>query len=218
MDMLNSNEYQRDFWKGEFGDSYIDRNNSIEEANRLYKERTGITVEEIFKKIFLDIDKNAKILELGCNIGLKLSLLQNLGFTDLTGVEINKKAYKIAKKNLPNVKFYNSSIEEFDPGQEKFDLVYTTGVLIHINPEALPEIMRKIISLSKKYIFDSENYSDKLTEVNYRGHQKTFWKQNFPQLFLKEDSNLEIIKQEKIYWKNEDLVDIVYLLKKHGDG
>jgi len=216
-DSLKMNEFQRDFWKGEFGNSYADRNISIEETNQLYKERTGITFEDVFKKIFSNIDKNAKILELGCNVGLKLSILQKLGFTNLTGVEINEKAFKIAKKNYPNIKFYNSSIEEFNSNGEQFDLVYTSGVLIHINPKALPEVIKKIISLSKEYIFDSEYYSDKLIEVNYRGHEETLWKQNFPQLFLNEDSKLKIIKQEKIYWKNEDLCDIIYLLKKNVD-
>ena len=216
-DSLKINEFQRDFWKGEFGNSYADRNISVEETNQLYKERTGITFEDVFKKIFSNIDKNAKILELGCNVGLKLSILQKLGFTNLTGVEINEKAFKIAKKNYPNIKFHNSSIEEFNSNGEQFDLVYTSGVLIHINPKALPEVIKKIISLSKEYIFDSEYYSDKLIEVNYRGHEETLWKQNFPQLFLNEDSKLKIIKQEKIYWKNEDLCDIIYLLKKNVD-
>jgi pseudaminic acid biosynthesis-associated methylase len=183
----------------------------------MYKERTGITFEDVFKKIFSNIDKNAKILELGCNVGLKLSILQKLGFTNLTGVEINEKAFKIAKKNYPNIKFHNSSIEEFNSNGEQFDLVYTSGVLIHINPKALPEIIKKIISLSKEYIFDSEYYSDKLVEVNYRGHEETLWKQNFPQLFLNQDSKLKIIKQEKIYWKTEDLCDIICLLKKSVD-
>jgi pseudaminic acid biosynthesis-associated methylase len=217
MDMMNSNEFQRDFWKGEFGNLYIDRNNSIEELNKKYKESTGYTVEDIFEKIFSDIDKNVKILELGCNIGLKLSILEKMGFKNLTGVEINEKAFKIAQQNCPKIKFHNSSIEEFDPGEEKFDVVYTNGVLIHINPKALPEIIKKIISLSKKYIFDSENYSDEITEVNYRGNKKTLWKQNFLQLFLDEDPNLKIIKQEKINYKNEDVSDIIYLLKKHED-
>ena len=216
-DSLKINEFQRDFWKGEFGNSYADRNISVEETNQMYKERTGITFEDVFKKIFSNIDKNAKILELGCNVGLKLSILQKLGFTNLTGVEINEKAFKIAKKNYPNIKFHNSSIEEFNSNGEQFDLVYTSGVLIHINPKALPEIIKKIISLSKEYIFDSEYYSDKLVEVNYRGHEETLWKQNFPQLFLNQDSKLKIIKQEKIYWKTEDLCDIIYLLKKNVD-
>jgi pseudaminic acid biosynthesis-associated methylase len=216
-DSLKINEFQRDFWKGEFGNSYADRNISVEETNQMYKERTGITFEDVFKKIFSNIDKNAKILELGCNVGLKLSILQKLGFTNLTGVEINEKAFKIAKKNYPNIKFHNSSIEEFNSNGEQFDLVYTSGVLIHINPKALPEIIKKIISLSKEYIFDSEYYSDKLVEVNYRGHEETLWKQNFPQLFLNQDSKLKIIKQEKIYWKTEDLCDIICLLKKSVD-
>ena len=36
-DSLKINEFQRDFWKGEFGNSYADRNISVEETNQLYK-------------------------------------------------------------------------------------------------------------------------------------------------------------------------------------
>lgn len=212
--MSNLNKFQREFWKGEFGDSYVDRNISVEETDAIYKERTGRTFEEIFRNLFSDIDKETKIIELGCNVGLKLTILEKLGFKNLTGVEINKKAYEVAKKTHPNIKFYNSSIEDFDPGNERFDLVYTSGVLIHIHPDAINEIISKIIRLSNKYIIDAEYFSEELVEVDYRGHEKTLWKQNFPKLFLNQDKNLQIIKEEKVFWKNENLTDIFYLMQK----
>lgn len=40
-----NSSHQRGFWKGEFGDSYVERNLKLEEANRAYKAQTGILIE-----------------------------------------------------------------------------------------------------------------------------------------------------------------------------
>jgi len=55
-----NNADQRAFWSGKFGDSYVDRNKSIEEVNESYADQTGITVEEIFQKFFKDVDKGSR--------------------------------------------------------------------------------------------------------------------------------------------------------------
>ena len=207
-DNQENNSLQRKFWEGEFGDSYVERNNSIEEANTIYKEMAGVTIEEIYANFFAGINKENKILELGCNI------LQNLGFKDLYGLEINKKAYEIARRNNPKITFINSTIEDFNSKDTKYDLVFTSGVLIHIHPSVIKTIINKIIDLTKEYIFGFEYYADALTEVNYRGHANVLWKQNFPKLFLESTTSIKSIKEQKIPYKNSNLCDIAYLLKK----
>jgi pseudaminic acid biosynthesis-associated methylase len=211
---MDKNETQRIFWEGKFGTEYAVRNNSLDSTNKIYKERTGFTHEEIFTDFFRGLDKNIKILELGCNIGLKLTLLHNMGFDNLYGVEINETAYNIAKKNNPYANIVNSSIEEFPSNKNKFDMVFVSGVLIHIHPNAINDIIKKILELSKKYVFGFDYFSNELVEINYRGNSNVLWKQNFPKLFQKNSPNLKIIKQQKIYWKNENLCDIAYLLEK----
>ncbi len=206
--------FQRKFWANEFGTDYIDRNNSIKKINENYKRLTGITINEIYEKKFNYIDRKSSILELGCNIGLKLSILDKMGFKNLYGLEINKKAYDIAKENNPDIKFINSSIEDFESNDKKFDLVYTSGVLVHIHPSSLDLIIKKIINISQKYIFGFENFSENLVEKKYRGHSSVLWKQNFPLLFKKILPTIRIVREEKIPYKNEDLCDITYLLEK----
>lgn len=210
---ISSNVHQREFWLGEFGDSYMQRNNNIEKINDDYKKETGITVEQVFQKFFDKVDKNSKILELGCNIGLNLGMLQKMGFTNLCGVELNEKALVIAKKNNKNITFINSSIEDFE-SDETFDLVFTAGVLIHINPSILDSVIRKVTNLTHRYIFGFEYYSDNLVEIKYRNHQNTCWKQNFPLLFQKLSPSLQVIKEEKFHYKNSNLIDVAYLLQK----
>jgi pseudaminic acid biosynthesis-associated methylase len=212
-DNTHDNAQQREFWLGEFGDSYMRRNNSIEKVNEEYKKETGTTIEHIFQTFFDKIDGKSKILELGCNVGLNLGILQKMGFTNLYGVELNKKALDIAQKNNKNITFINSSIEDFESG-ETYDLVYTAGVLIHINPSVLDLIIKKIINLTDRYIFGFEYYSDNLVEIKYRNYANVCWKQNFPLLFKKLSPSLKVIKEEKFHYTNMNLVDIAYLLQK----
>ena len=101
-DTVNNSE-QRKIWKGSFGDEYVDRSTSIESVNKRFLESRGISLEDIIKYFFSDIDRNSAILELGCNVGLNLSILKKLGFKKLSGVEINKKAYEIASENNPEI-------------------------------------------------------------------------------------------------------------------
>ena len=188
---------QQDFWEGDFGDSYIKRNSSLDQVNEIYKKQTGITQEEIFKEFFEPFKRDISIIELGCNIGLKLSILKKMGFVNLTGVEINKNALKEAQQNNPEINFIQSSIEEFNPNQEKFDLVFTSGVLIHISPLSINQIIKKIINLSRNHIFGFEYFSENLVEINYRENQESLWKQNFPALFQKQSPDLQLIKDKK---------------------
>ena len=205
---------QQNLWKGSFGDSYIKRNSSLDQINEVYKKLTGVTQEEIIYEFFNPLKRDISIIELGCNIGLKLSILKKMGFVNLTGVEINKNALKEAQKNNPEINFIQSSIEEFNPNQEKFDLVYTAGVLIHISPPSINRIIKKMIDLSRNYIFGSENFSENLVEVNYRGNTESLWKQNFPALFQKQSPDLQLIKEKKINYLDENLVDVTYLFSK----
>ncbi len=209
----HNNLNQREFWLGEFGDSYMQRNNNIDKINEEYAKETGISVEQIFHKFFDKVNRKSKILELGCNIGLNLNMLQKMGFTNLSGVELNKKALDIAQKNNNDITFINSSIENFKTS-ETYDLVYTADVLIHIHPSALKSIINKIINLTNNYIFGFEYYSDNLTEIKYRNYSNVCWKQNFPFVFKKLLPSLKVIKEEKFHYRQIDLVDIAYLLQK----
>jgi pseudaminic acid biosynthesis-associated methylase len=213
MNDYDSNWQQREFWKNDFGHDYVKRNFTIDDVNEEYKKETGITVEEIFKFFFNGIDKSSKILELGCNVGLNLDTLKKIGFQNLTGLEINPQTTEIAKKRNPDINFINSSIEDFFE-HNKFDLVFTSGVLIHINPDSINKIITKIVGLSTKYIFGFEYFSEILTTIPYRGNDNVCWKQNFPLSYKKLFPNIKTIKEEKFFYKNNELCDIAYLLEK----
>ncbi len=214
MTTTSDNKIQSKTWAGKFGDDYVERNVSVDVVNKDYVKLTGLKYDEIFSDFFQDLDKDLDILELGCNVGNNLSILKSLGFTNLHGLDVNSKAIDIANSRYSDIHFYNSSIESCEFPAQSFDLVFTAGVLIHINPSALPNIIKQILSLSKQYVFGFESFSESITDVFYRNSNNLYWKQNFPQLFKNISPDLNMVKERKIPYLNSNLSEICYLFQK----
>ena len=102
-----------------------------------------------------------------------------MGFTNIIGIDINKNAIDIISKEFPNYVFIHISFEDFPP-VEKYDLVYTSGVLIHIHPNNIEKTINKIKTLSRKWIFGFEYYSPKEEVVRY---SVGCWSRDYPNLF-----------------------------------
>ena len=205
---------QEKFWLSDFGEEYLKRNLTYDDFNNLYKKETGFNADTPFQDFFEDLDKNISILEFGCNSGIKLEILKNLGFKNLTGIDINKKALEIAEKRYPEINFIHSTIDDLILKGNKYDLIFTSLVLIHQNPQLVNSVISKIVGISKKYIFGYEYFSDNLTEIEYRGHKNVLWKQNFVELFKKNHPSLKLVKEQKYHYLKNDLVDIAYLFEK----
>ena len=138
--MNNYQTEQEDFWAGVFGDEYTDRNSG---------EKLLASKINFFSKVLQRCNGGVDtVLELGANQGLNLRaigiLLPNV---KMTAVEINKKAAEKCK-NIDRVTVLRESIFDFK-SDKKFDLTFTKGVLIHINPEKLADVYKKLYD----YIF-----------------------------------------------------------------
>jgi pseudaminic acid biosynthesis-associated methylase len=206
-------------WKSEFGDEYIQRNLfKPEEIDNLYLSRYGITRTSM-NKLFLNfLDRNVKILEVGTNIGLQLNLLSKLGFQNLYGIEVNPLAIKTSQELNEGLPIYIIKASAFDmPFKDNwFDLVFTSGVLIHIHPKDISNAMGEIYRCTNNYIWCFEYFGDEgYREIIYSGESNLLWKTDFKKLFLNHFPDLGLIKESFYPYINEPkLVDHMFLLKK----
>jgi pseudaminic acid biosynthesis-associated methylase len=209
---------QVDFWSGDFGKEYTDRNpQNLEGLEQLYKKYFGLKRTELNEEFLSGLNKDIRILEVGCNIGLQLLALQKNGFTNLYGIELQPYAVEKSKQIIKNVNIIQGSGFDIPFKDNYFDLVYTSGVLIHISPTDLPKIMKEMIRCTKNFIWGFEYYSSELKEINYRGNQGFLWKANYPSLFLDQTDNLEIVKRQNYPYLTDaekGNEDICYLIKK----
>ena len=207
---------QVDFWKGNFGKDYTDRNtHSAEDWDDFYKKQWGVTKIEMNNSFIGHLPKDIKILEVGCNTGMQLNGLQRMGFENIYGIELQAYAVEQAKKHTRNINIICGSGFDLPFKDNYFDLVCTNGVLIHISPTDLPKIMGEIFRCSKKHIMGFEYYSKEITEINYRGNSNYLWKADYATLFTQQFSDLKLLKKEMYpYVENPTNVDCMYLLEK----
>jgi pseudaminic acid biosynthesis-associated methylase len=167
---MKSPTSQELFWSTDFGNEYIDRNSG---------ESLISSNVRLFSKILDKTDGVNSISELGCNIGLNLIALNRINKNfDLRGYEINSKATEIAKSLQIAEIIENSVINKLED-TKKFDLCFTKGVLIHINPSLLNAVYQNLYDMSKKYIMVCEYYSPTPVSIEYRGHNDKLFKRDF---------------------------------------
>jgi len=206
---------QMEQWGGEFGKNYTDRNTfSFEEMEQLYKKNFGITRTQLNRRFVDNLDRSIRILEIGSNVGNQLTCLQKIGFTNLYGIELQRYAVEQSKIRTKNIDIIQGSAFDIPYKDNYFDLVFTSGVLIHISPSDIHKALNEIYRCTQQYIWGFEYYSDKYKTVNYRGHEELLWKTNFASLYIDTCPQLSLVKEEKIPYLTNEHVDTMFLLQK----
>lgn len=168
--MLPYSTEQENFWAGNFGVEYIERN----------KDESLIMQNVILFGKILKCAPNVKsIVELGCNIGLNLQALHRINRNfKLCGYEINGvSALRAQELNIADV--YERTILDELSNDVKYDVSFTKLVLIHINPKKLDRVYQNLYNLSSRYIVVCEYYSPYPTVVEYRGAKDKLFKRDF---------------------------------------
>jgi pseudaminic acid biosynthesis-associated methylase len=190
---------QEKFWANDFGNDYPSRN----EGEKMISSNLAL-----FSKIFKNCPTVHSVAELGCNIGLNLIALNRINQRlKLRGYEINEKAaFAAREENIAEI-VNTTVVETLDAGQ-KFDLTFTKGVLIHINPEMLPVVYQNLYDLSNRYIMVCEYYNPAPVSIDYRGNKDRLFKRDFAGELMRK-YNLKLIEygfnyQHDPYFTNDD--------------
>jgi len=175
---------QEEFWAGEFGTAYIDRN----AGDRLLASNL-----HFFSRALAQAGPVTSCLELGANIGMNLRALRLL-YPDATlqGAEINPKAASVLGEFLGAGNVFTGSIFDL-PVAEPVDLVLIKGVLIHINPEMLPTVYDTIYRASNRLVLVGEYYNPAPVAIPYRGHADRLFKRDFAGELLERFPDLTLL-------------------------
>lgn len=206
---------QTTVWKGEFGREYTDRNTlDGKELDELYRKNYGLTRTEINENFLREVSRDASFLEVGCNTGNQLSLLRQMGWPNLSGIELQPYALAIAQTRIPGISLKQGSALALPYADTSFDVVFTSGMLIHIAPQDLPRVMDEIYRTSRKYIWGLEYFAPEVTEVTYRAHCALLWKMDFARCYLERFPSLELVQEQQLPYVGSANVDTVFLLRK----
>lgn len=166
---------QEQFWKDTYAKEYITRNSEFDLD-------AGI---KAWAQMTRNLGPIRSILECGCNIGRNINILNHLmPGAEKSIIEISPEAFSIVTGRYNFADALNCSILASDFGGKQFDLVFTTGVLIHIAPENLLENLSKIYAHSKKYIVFCEMFSRVPRTVPYKGENDLLFTRDYGRFFL----------------------------------
>jgi pseudaminic acid biosynthesis-associated methylase len=175
MDKLKNNRNEQEtFWAEQYASEYIKKNSEFDQNLAI----------EAWNKMLVGTEGVGSVLECGCNIGRNLNTLADvLPKAQKSIIEISKPAFEFVSKRHNLAQKFNGSILESNL-ERPFDLVYTMGVLIHINPDELLENLAKIYSYSGKYLLVGEYFNRTPTMIEYQGQQNRLFKRDFGKLIL----------------------------------
>ncbi len=160
---------QEKLWASDFNQGYIDRNNS---------ERKLQNKIVVWTKMLRASYGIKSVREYGCGQGLNLVALKTLlPNSTLSGYEINEKAAKKASDRKIAEITQKSILEKIN--DNKVDLTFTYGVLIHINPDHLDSVYANLVNGSNRYVLVAEYYNPTPTKVSYRGYENQLFKRDF---------------------------------------
>jgi len=205
---MNKHTYatpQEQFWAGEFGTAYIERN----QGDKLLAANL-----DFFVKSLRQTRQLKSCIEFGANIGMNLKAL-NLLFPGLEahGIEINSEAAAQLAHTIPAARVYNQSILDFNASQS-WDLALIKGVLIHLNPEVLPAVYDKLVAATGRYLLVAEYYNPSPVTINYRGHTDRLFKRDFAGEIMDRHPHMQLLDYGFSYRKDPNFPqdDITWFL------
>jgi len=170
-------------WRSDFGRDYTNRN------DRDKPERV-----ETWRALLGDVAPD-RVLEVGCNVGWNLVYLERLGVRELYGIEPQPSAVERARHRRPGFNVLHGTAFELPFRDQFFDLVFTSGVLIHIAPESLGGALDEIARVSKRWIAAIEYDHPNEQEVPYRGHTGALWKRDHGAAWLTRHPDLREVRR-----------------------
>jgi len=170
-------------WRSDFGRDYTNRN------DRDKPERV-----DTWRTLLGDAAPD-RALEVGCNVGWNLVYLERLGVRELYGIEPQPSAVERARHRRPGFNVLHGTAFELPFRDRFFDLVFTSGVLIHIAPESLGGALDEIARVSKRWIAAIEYDHPNEQEIPYRGHTGALWKRDHGAAWLTRHPDLREVRR-----------------------
>ena len=150
-------------WQGEFGKRYTARNNpSIDKRAGFFGTLAQYEIDSVF--------------EVGCNVGTNLEAMKRVLDCSVAGCDINNDA--LAEAESRGLEVYWEDAADLDHASDEYDLVFTVGLLIHLNTPELIRCMKEMNRVSNGLVMFMEYAGDDI-EVPYRGQRGALIKRDY---------------------------------------
>jgi pseudaminic acid biosynthesis-associated methylase len=181
---------QVELWRSEFGADYTRRNNNSitdEGQRRLMCDWGRMLAHAV-------TPRPESVLEVGCNIGRNLIALTHF-IPTVSAVEPNAEAVQIARAHpeLTGVRIDEGDGFSLPYADASVDLVFTSGVLIHVAPDDLGRMVNEILRVARHYVMCIEYFAHEPTAVPYHDREGYLFKRDFGRFYLERAPGLRVL-------------------------
>jgi len=176
------------------------------ERGKAYKKEFVRTKDhDLQEKMLVDYLKGINfesVLEIGCGFGrITNKILSNFQVKKYVAIDLSKDQIKNAEKlcaGFNNVQFRKSMIQDFEIN-EKFDLILGAKVLIHITPQEIQPVIKKLIGLGSNIV--NVDFNSKYKPKIFLPHN---FKHNYKEIYsndkrVSEVKEIPITEKDSIY-------------------
>lgn len=138
------------------------------------------------------------ILEVGCNSGPNLALLQEeLRDVKLAGIDLNEESIWIAKTGLPSVDLRTASVLNIPFKDKSFDVVLADAVLMYVHGDDWERALSELDRVAKNAIILCEWGSNKKQEIKH-----FHWARDYGDWLMQKGFGVFTRKLTKEEWPN----------------
>lgn len=178
---------------------------------KAWEYQAPVVAAKLLKKF---MPESGKILDAGCGTGLTGNALKDMGYKDITGIDISEKSIILAQKTgaYSQLEQFDLQKQTFPFKQSEFDAVNCIGVLTYIkNPRPLLKEFCRIVRPSGYIVFSHREDSLKAFryfEIIKELEDKGYWNNLFtsdPKMYLPQNENFT------------DEIKVVYYIFQTGE-
>lgn len=189
---------EEELWSGKFGDAYHQRNRN---------EDTLASNIAFFARVLRSTGSLRSIIEFGAGTGSNLAAIETLlPHAQIAGIELHPDAADCCRKGVRTI--YQQSILEWEPDRT-WDMAMSKGVLIHLEPDTLPQVYDKLYAASNQYIMIAEYYAPQPYSISYRGVENAIHKRDFAGEMMRRHPDLKLVSYDFVSkydrWPQDDL-------------
>ena len=201
---------QEQLWASAHTEAYIERSS----GPLLLAAKTAL-----YAQILAHVRELKSVIEFGPNIGLNLQAIRTLlPNVEQTAVEISPAAAEILRK-AQDIEVFNESLLTFKPSRT-WDLAFTMGVLIHVNPDRLRDAYDLLYRASSRYVLMVEYYNPSPMMIMHRGMPDQMFKRDFAREMLDAHPDLNLLEYGFVYHRDPvfPLDDVTWFLFEKPAG
>jgi SAM-dependent methyltransferase len=159
-----------EWWKRHGGREWI------EELERRRAAQDRYSKQEAWLAAHFGAAPSLRILDFGCGYGRHLRHLRHHPHLDLYGCDVSPNMVAVVGEHVDDVPWAREHVTLIEPAGRLpfddyyFDVSYTSEVLIHVNPDDLPDVLRELVRVTFERLVLIENKRTDQTTFGSTAH------------------------------------------------